>query len=133
MKRSGIVSKRLEYYLAHMNTYYIRKPDHFSFNSFARSKFCQIFYWIWRFYPLHKQTMTSSWSRAIISTYWLPDEESLQIVLIFSLSIVTRQVLAICRQWCCRIAGDPMCFKAGWQHQIRLRNLYKSCVLERWV
>jgi len=29
-----------------MNTYYILKPDHFSFNCFARSKFCQIFYWI---------------------------------------------------------------------------------------
>jgi len=28
-----------------MNTHYIRKPDHFSLNCFARSKFCQIFYW----------------------------------------------------------------------------------------
>jgi len=64
-KRSGIVSKRLEYYLAHMNTYDIKKRDQFSLNCFARRKFCQIFYWVWRFYPLHKQTVTSSWSRAI--------------------------------------------------------------------
>jgi len=28
-------------------------------------KFCQIFYWIWQFYPLHKQTVMSSWSRTI--------------------------------------------------------------------
>jgi len=41
-KRSEIVSKRLEYYLARMNTHYKQKPDHFSLNCFARSKFCQI-------------------------------------------------------------------------------------------
>jgi len=65
-KRSGIIAKCLEYYLAHMNTYYIQKSDHFGINCFARSKFCHIFYWIWQFYPQrHKQTVTSSWSRAI--------------------------------------------------------------------
>jgi len=60
-----IVSKCLEYYLAHMNTHYIRKPDHFSLNCFTTSKFCQIFYWILRFCPLHKQIVMSSWSRTI--------------------------------------------------------------------
>jgi len=54
-----------------MITYYIWKPDHFSLNCFARSKFCQIFYWMWRFYPLHKQTVTSSWSRTIPFTFFL--------------------------------------------------------------
>jgi len=29
-KRSGIISKCPEYHLVHMNTHYIRKPDHFS-------------------------------------------------------------------------------------------------------
>jgi len=48
-----------------VNAYYDWKPDHFGFNCFARSKFCQIFYWMWRFYPLHKQTVMSSWSTAI--------------------------------------------------------------------
>jgi len=65
-KRNGMVFKRPEYSLARVDTLHIRKPDHFSFNCFARSKFCQIFYWIWRFYPLHKQTVTSSWSRTSI-------------------------------------------------------------------
>jgi len=64
-KRSGIISKCSEYYKVHMNTHYIRKEDYFSLNCFAMSKFCQVFCWIWRFYPLHKQTMTSLSDRTI--------------------------------------------------------------------
>jgi len=41
-----------------MTTHYIRKPDYFSLNCLARSK-CSIFLLGWRFYPTHKQTMTS--------------------------------------------------------------------------
>jgi len=58
-KRSGIISKCPVYYLVHIilyifDTHYIQKRDHFNFlNCFARSKFCQVFYRIWRFYIPH--------------------------------------------------------------------------------
>jgi len=42
--------------------------SYFGLNCFARSKYCQVFYWIWQFYPTHKQTTTSLCGRAILGT-----------------------------------------------------------------
>jgi len=95
MKRSGINFKCPEYYLVHINTHYVGKPDHFSLNCFTWSKFRQVFYWLWRFYLPHKKP----WHHYVIWQYFyfpLPLQHKINIYYLYDIQDFNEQLEEVC-------------------------------------
>jgi len=87
--------------LEHISTHYIRKPDHFNLNCFARNTFYQVFYWVWPFYPPHKQTKFA-YSNILLSKYTILLYYSNVHWLIIELAILDMIYFNLSSHICCR-------------------------------